>query len=284
MASLIFLIFLSLRRIGYRQLSDEEMIRCGTGRGLAAALVPTELWVNRLAFNRCHREYFFLEESVMKKYAKYVLLVLVCSASGAFATTYNMINDWTPYPNPHPANWNFGSKVETDYSSGVFGDFVAAPRENAIWWLDRYLTPDTYESTWVGMSAIDIWIPIGKITAEPWVVTAAVAHFSGADAGTYNLTAVFKGVGPSATPVGQRIVYVQKNGGTIWSSALNGYDTVSAAQQVTLASGDYLDFIVTDAHNYSNGAATMDATLTLIPEPATMILLGLGGLLLRKRK
>ncbi|MDO8301752.1 MAG: PEP-CTERM sorting domain-containing protein [Sedimentisphaerales bacterium] len=215
-----------------------------------------------------------------------VLLAVVCFASGAFATTYNMTSGW------ESSNWSYGCKVETGYSTGAFGAFipgVQADLDPGNLWLERWGDAFGFQETgayqtWVGKSLVDIWIPLNKVTAQPWVVWAAAARFSGAEAGTYDLSSAFKGIGAGATPVGNRIVYVQKNGGTIWSSALVGYDTVSNAQQVTLASGDYLDFIVTDAQNYSNGAATMDATLTLVPEPATMILLGLGGLLLRKRK
>jgi alpha-galactosidase len=194
-----------------------------------------------------------------------VLLTVACCASGAFATDYSLVDDWVLQPGS-PANWSFGSKVETGYSTGVFGAFAATTDHYWSNPFDMWMVPNTQSSTFVAKASTDVWpynSGANSVILNPWVVTAAVARLTPA-AGTYNLSAIFKGAGWLDPPIGNRIVYVQKTDTTIWSSALVGYATASTAQQITLALGDYLDFIVTDAHNYSCGFTNTDATLTLV--------------------
>jgi len=211
----------------------------------------------------------------MKKY----LLIIVCCASMASATMYNMTTGWDD-----ATNWVYGSKVETGVNSGVFGVFKSAIH-NDLGWLERWVDEDTYAAgdyqTWVGMSKSDIWIPLNKVSACPWVVYDAVVRFTNAETGTYDLSAMFNGLDVGGT--GTKTVYIQKNDVTIWSSTFSGLDSRNVNLQLSLIPTDTVDFIVTDTGTCSC-VTQLDATLTLVPEPATMILLGLGGVLIRKRK
>jgi len=64
-----------------------------------------------------------------------------------------------------------------------------------------------------------------------------------------------------------------------------GYQLTYTGNVVTKISGTWLDgsaFSI-KLHNYS-GYSDMFSNMTIIPEPATMLLLGLGGIFLRRRK
>ena len=198
---------------------------------------------------------------------KCVLLVLVCLAGGAFATgafaaTYNMTSDWVQFPDD-PVNWDFGTKVETDWNSDVFGPFIPGEHIHDFDWLDRYMVPDTANSCWIGMSSIDIWIELDKVTASPWDAHTATARFSGAVEGPYDISANFKGA-EAGEGNGERKVMIQVNGTTIFSQPLVGSGTVviaSGLPPVYLTPGDIVDFMV--AHTSAGGGATiMDGTLT----------------------
>ncbi len=216
----------------------------------------------------------------MKEYA--VLLVAVCGISGAFATDYNLAGDWTIATNPNGA-WSYGTKVET--SPGVFNPFEVATIYNtsgAPW--DRWIVANTFETCTVFLAPGGLWsFPANSVVGNAWTSYSGVAHWAG-NAGTYDLSATFTGGGyatPSSTYPDSVVYVIKNNSAILFQQEILGFTSASTAQQVTLASGDYLDFIV--AGRGSESRASIAATLTAVPEPSITALLGLAGLLFLRR-
>lgn len=77
---------------------------------------------------------------------------------------------------------------------------------------------------------------------------------------------------------GQMLVDVRINGVEVW----NAVDSGAFNLATTVAPGDTIDFAVYDGYGFGN--TPLDATITVVPEPATICLLGLGALSLIRRK
>lgn len=74
-------------------------------------------------------------------------------------------------------------------------------------------------------------------------------------------------------------------GSPLWSSTLSNQSSIAFDFVVDFTATEELFFAVdAGATDYSDHTAWYDIQLTGVPEPATVCLLGLGGLLLRKRK
>ena len=81
-------------------------------------------------------------------------------------------------------------------------------------------------------------------------------------------------------------------GGIVDSTLWSGYDCSAGGSVVYQPiAGDWFVFDLAgtnggliDIYDYDEGWQTPVGTLNVVPEPATIVLLGLGGLLLRKRK
>jgi hypothetical protein len=68
------------------------------------------------------------------------------------------------------------------------------------------------------------------------------------------------------------MVYVIKNGATLlFSGPILGYGATNTTQQVSIASGDYLDFVVgQQILGYGETRVSLDATLVKVPTPVVM--------------
>ena len=216
---------------------------------------------------------------------KCVLLTIVCCASMAFATTYDLTSDWVDYPG-EPAAWDFGSKLQSDFGTGEFGAFSPMIHLESTWtgppdgdgWAGPESEPHYTLSIWKNdpwhgqKNAMNVW--------DNYSPTVRVTP----DADTYNVVGHFMGIGYAAAP-GPTDVWVVKNdtdllaSGQIWAfTELVSFDLPGVAMNGT----DYIDFIASNMLGLPECRVALEATL--IPEPATMSLLGLGMLALLRRK
>ena len=219
----------------------------------------------------------------MKKYL--VLLTVICGASAAFAADYNLVNDWVfDGPNNPNGAWGYGSMIQN--TNGVFSPFAAATihdtTSSSAW--DRWVVANTSDTCVVWDMPGGLWtFPANSVVLNAWNNYASVVHWAG-DAGTYNLSAAFQ-TGGYATPTPtypDTTVYVIKNDTTVlFQQEIFGFAGANMAQQITMAPGDWLDFVV--AGN-PEARASLDANLAAVPEPASLGLLALGGLLFLFRR
>lgn len=221
----------------------------------------------------------------MKKNLILLAVIYSCGVSGALATDYSLVTDWVfdGSNNPNGA-WSYGSMIET--SPGVFDPFVLATVHDTTsypdW--DRWVVPGTSDTCVVWNIASGLWsFPANSVLLNAWGNYSSVVHWEG-NAGTYSLSANFQ-TGGYVTPTStypDTTVYVIKNGTTVlFEQEIFGFSSANIAQQVSIASGDYLDFVVAGSQE---ARAALDANLIAVPEPTVLSLLGLGGLALTLRR
>jgi len=227
---------------------------------------------------------FLLEVGEMKKY----LLIVVCCAGMALATDYNPLTDWVLYPGS-PDAWTFGGRIETGYGTGVFGDLIAGEHMETVWGPipdgEGWTVPDTAGTCTIWWK--DPWQAKSGPIMNAWTSYQATARVT-PEAGIYDLSVLFDGTG-YAGEIQTTNVYVVKNGtDVLWQGLVSGYGNAGTSLAgIALNAGDYLDLISGNGSDSGESRTALTADLTFvseIPEPATMALLGLGALFLRKRK
>ena len=99
-------------------------------------------------------------------------------------------------------------------------------------------------------------------------------------AGTFDIASMFIGIDHYLGTTTD--VHVLHNGISLFDGLVNGYgNTSSFSTTVSVGMGDIIDFAVGDGGN-DHTCDTTALSATIIPEPATIILLTLGGIILRK--
>lgn len=204
--------------------------------------------------------------------------------------------------------WSACAHADTIYDAAA--DFSATSNPNGVWSYGFCVSiqgPSQFHAFtnpegWYGVANLPAWdsyAPFGVIPADPAVfrnVSAAsitksgytipagalaldsygnsnavstMVRWTAPSAGTVNVSAAFK---DGAT--GAQKAYVFDNGTALFN-ALAPSTGVSYAGTLTVAAGDKIDFLV-GAYGGSRSVTILNATVAMVPEPATLALLGTG--------
>ncbi len=173
---------------------------------------------------------------------KYLVILLVCCASVAYATDYNPLTNWVNAPGS-PAAWSYGGRIETAYGTGVFGNLILGTHTSGGAFSDQYVVPNTANTCVVGKT--DPWLGKPGPLLNAWTTYQATARLT-PEAGVYDITGNFIGTGYANPSVQLTNVYIVKNGTDIlWQGLINDYVTPAnfALTVVPLQAGDTIDFI-----------------------------------------
>ena len=227
------------------------------------------------------------------------LLTVACCCGALLVTAvhaalvYDLSADWTAGNNPSGA-WTYGA-----YGSGGSGGtldpstFTRFTAESTtlvpgldIWWFGG--DPNIEKNlTGADILAYDIdWVS-GQVAFGPQF-GPTVARWTAPASGLYDIAVTYMTIQKVNSPpsayvyVGLTEVFDQAL--TAVSGAQFGTPASYAASNVLLAAGQTVDFVVFGDNRLLNKTTEVDATITLVPEPALAGLLALGGLLLAGRR
>lgn len=216
------------------------------------------------------------------------------------------------------ADWDFnadfsavGTNPNGDWTYGMIPDFTEITLGYSVTTLDTSMNvgPDSQNNWWT-MTGADYLIPavyhnyayLPDLYANPVGMTALHSGCipGGSEywyAGVARLTVPADFDQPAVTingtffagNIGATSNLVVLNGsspaGSVLLSDYNTYGDTLIDLTVNVSPGDTIDFIVGTAGDWSSDTTPLEAVIVAIPEPVTIMLLGLGSLsLLRKRK
>ncbi len=232
-----------------------------------------------------------------------VLAFVVSLGMAGLATaagTWDFNADFSAASNPN-GDWTYGmipdfTAITPGYSMTTLDTSMAVGDAVNNWWTmanAAYLIPCVYHNYGV---APDLYAnPVGMTALHP-------GPLPGGTANDVSYAAVVRWTAPADCPaiaidgtffagnVGATSNLVVLNGGSAAGSALiEDYVTVAdtpISQVVNgISAGDTIDFIVGTAGEFPNDTTPLEAVIVCIPEPISMLLLGLGSVaLLRRRK
>jgi hypothetical protein len=233
----------------------------------------------------------------MKKHI--ILLAVLSGTCGAFATNYDLDANYVNGQQNANGAWSYGYMIG-DYTSGN----ITGIDTSTAWTANTYAgTQNGDDDTWYTCQIFygPLWsFPSGSLVENGWVNHAAAVQWAGA-AGTYDLSVTWQ-AGGYTTPIQGSYpsseAFVLSDGGTagqttIAQGNLLGFNTTSSTLDtgvqeftyngtITITAGETLDFALANyAAATGESRASVEATLTEVapvPEPATLAILGLGGL------
>lgn len=205
-------------------------------------------------------------------------IVLLATCSAAQASTYNLATDFSADANPNGV-WSYGGKERIEGAPvGAFLLATVAYSGGLPYGGGYFGWNDGLNSAWKNVDGpgSPYGIGIGQVSISSDSSATSTVRWTAPKEGTIDLDGYF---GWGDYGVGHRGVFfnnTQQFGET--SSPAYSFSTTLA-----VSTGDFIDLTVWDGG--AGGNTPVDATITYVPEPTTMVTLAVGSLsLLLRRK
>jgi len=223
-----------------------------------------------------------------KEFFGIVVLVFLLSGYMAHATTFDAAADFSTTNNPNGV-WSYGWSSTLTSAFNVYpynGKII--PGKNLDLWVDpghiASYCPNVLHNATAGTITFSSarWKP-GQLSFHPGS-NGEYSHvrWTALDAGIFDIDAIFTGIdflyGTTTD------VHVLHNGISLLDGLINGFDKKSLfASTILVRKNDIIDFAVGygSNKNYYNDSTALSVTIISVPEPCTLLLVGLGGLLIK---
>ena len=186
------------------------------------------------------------------------------------ADTFDAADDFSATNNPNQT-WQYG------YSNTLGGSFNLFPDPTVLSGLDAWLdqginvanTPSIVHNG-TG-NPISFWQP-GDLFFHPGQSTLSVVRWTAPQNDTYSLASAFSAGDPNANVD----VHVLRNGSSIFNELVDNANPASFLDNLTLNTGDTIDFVVGNNGDFSFDNTRLEARITssdtsVVPEPITIL-------------
>jgi hypothetical protein len=135
-------------------------------------------------------------------------------------------------------------------------------------------------------SYVTIVQPTNLLEMDPESL-ASYTQFTAPATANYSISGLFQGIDTGEGPHEVQILQDYQAGSPLFAATLNGFgqqQPFSFTQQLT--AGETLDFTVNFTGDYSNLSTGLAATISVVPEPVSFGVMGVGviGMLLRRKR
>lgn len=214
----------------------------------------------------------------MKLLACLACSTLLFSTSAVSALTFNAANDFSIASNPNGA-WSYGSSTTL---GGVFVPFtvngtsvVGLNNPNFNYW-GIGSAPLVFKNTAAtNQQGTTVNLNPGQLAFHPGALgEIALVRWTAPSADTILLNTLFSGRDTTGTTTD---VHILLNGVALFNGLINGFGAATSfVSTLAVAQGDIIDFAVGYGNNatYFNDSTGLSATISSVPEPATLLLFG----------
>jgi len=236
-----------------------------------------------------HQHTINVSSAIMRILLSVILTVVYLTCNLCFAQTFDVATDFSATNNPNGV-WSYGQSESLASPLNLYNENIKVLTDLDLW--------DTENSLWNNPNVIhnptaNVITDVGnRITWQPGQLSLhpgfdgvySHARWTSPVAGTIDIAATFVGLDEDGTTVD---VHVLHNSSSLFESWIHSYAAPeSFSGTITVGIGDTIDFAVGYGDNYNllDDTTGLSATITTVPEPATLLLLGLGAVMLRKKR